>query len=305
MHISVLLTEVIENLNIKNNSVIVDATLGYAGHSSEILKRIPNGKLYAFDQDKEAIGFSKEKLSNIGNNFEIIKSNFVNMKDELQKRNVTHVDGILFDLGVSSPQLDEDYRGFSFHKDATLDMRMDQEQELTAKIVVNTYSLEQLTNIMKEYGEEKYAYNIAKKIVKVREEKEINTTLELVEIIKSAVPEKYKREHHPARKVFQAIRIEVNHELEVFEKALIDALDLIDINGRICVITFHSLEDRICKRIFKAKTEIDSNLKNMPIIPDEYLPSFKIVKVIEPSNKELEKNNRSRSSKLRIIERIK
>lgn len=305
MHISVLLTEVIENLNIKNNSVIVDATLGYAGHSSEILKRIPNGKLYAFDQDKEAIGFSKEKLSNIGNNFEIIKSNFVNMKDELQKRNVTHVDGILFDLGVSSPQLDEDYRGFSFHKDATLDMRMDQEQELTAKIVVNTYSLEQLTNIMKEYGEEKYAYNIAKKIVKVREEKEINTTLELVEIIKSAVPEKYKREHHPARKVFQAIRIEVNHELEVFEKALIDALDLIDINGRICVITFHSLEDRICKRIFKEKTEIDSNLKNMPIIPDEYLPNFKIVKVIEPSNKELEKNNRSRSSKLRIIERIK
>ena len=305
MHISVLLTEVIENLNIKNNSVIVDATLGYAGHSSEILKRIPNGKLYAFDQDKEAIGFSKEKLSNIGNNFEIIKSNFVNMKDELQKRNVTHVDGILFDLGVSSPQLDEDYRGFSFHKDATLDMRMDQEQELTAKIVVNTYSLEQLTNIMKEYGEEKYAYNIAKKIVKIREEKEINTTLELVEIIKSAVPEKYKREHHPARKVFQAIRIEVNHELEVFEKALIDALDLIDINGRICVITFHSLEDRICKRIFKEKTEIDSNLKNMPIIPDEYLPNFKIVKVIEPSNKELEKNNRSRSSKLRIIERIK
>lgn len=305
MHISVLLTEVIENLNIKNNSVIVDATLGYAGHSSEILKRIPNGKLYAFDQDKEAIGFSKEKLSNIGNNFEIIKSNFVNMKDELQKRNVTHVDGILFDLGVSSPQLDEDYRGFSFHKDATLDMRMDQEQELTAKIVVNTYSLEQLTNIMKEYGEEKYAYNIAKKIVKVREEKEINTTLELVEIIKSAVPEKYKREHHPARKVFQAIRIEVNHELEVFEKALIDALDLIDINGRICVITFHSLEDRICKRIFKEKTEIDSNLKNMPIIPDEYLPNFKIVKVIEPSNKELEENNRSRSSKLRIIERIK
>lgn len=305
MHISVLLTEVIENLNIKNNSVIVDATLGYAGHSSEILKRIPNGKLYAFDQDKEAIGFSKEKLSNIGNNFEIIKSNFVNMKDELQKRNVTHVDGILFDLGVSSPQLDEDYRGFSFHKDATLDMRMDQEQELTAKIVVNTYSLEQLTNIMKEYGEEKYAYNIAKKIVKIREEKEINTTLELVEIIKSSVPEKYKREHHPARKVFQAIRIEVNHELEVFEKALIDALDLIDINGRICVITFHSLEDRICKRIFKEKTEIDSNLKNMPIIPDEYLPSFKIVKVIEPSNKELEENNRSRSSKLRIIERIK
>lgn len=305
MHISVLLTEVIENLNIKNNSVIVDATLGYAGHSSEILKKIPDGKLYAFDQDKEAIHFSEQKLSNISSNYEIINSNFVHMKEELAKRNVTSVNGILFDLGVSSPQLDEDYRGFSFHKDAVLDMRMNQDQELTAKIVVNTYSLEQLTKIMQEYGEEKYAYSIAKKIVKVREDKEINTTLELVEIIKSAVPEKYKREHHPARKVFQAIRIEVNHELEVFEKALRDALDLVEINGRICVITFHSLEDRICKRIFKEKTEIDSNLKNMPIIPKEYLPNFKIVKVIEPSNKEIEQNSRSRSSKLRVIERIK
>lgn len=305
MHISVLLTEVIENLNLKENSVIVDATLGYAGHSSEILKKISKGKLYSFDQDQEAIDFSKEKLKKISNNFEIIKSNFVHMKEELEKRNVTKVDGILFDLGVSSPQLDEDYRGFSFHKDAVLDMRMNQEQNLTAKEVVNTYSLEQLTKIMKEYGEEKYAYSIAKKIVSEREKKEINTTLELVEIIKSAVPEKYKRDHHPARKVFQAIRIEVNHELEVFEKALMDALDLIDINGRICVITFHSLEDRICKRIFKEKTEIDSNLKNMPIIPDEYLPNFKIVKVIEPSSRELEENNRSRSSRLRIIERIK
>lgn len=305
MHISVLLKEVIDNLNLKRDSVIVDATLGYAGHSSEILKKIPDGKLYAFDQDKEAIHFSEQKLSNISSNYEIINSNFVHMKEELAKRNVTSVNGILFDLGVSSPQLDEDYRGFSFHKDAVLDMRMNQDQELTAKIVVNTYSLEQLTKIMQEYGEEKYAYSIAKKIVKVREDKEINTTLELVEIIKSAVPEKYKREHHPARKVFQAIRIEVNHELEVFEKALRDALDLVEINGRICVITFHSLEDRICKRIFKEKTEIDSNLKNMPIIPKEYLPNFKIVKVIEPSNKEIEQNSRSRSSKLRVIERIK
>ena len=305
MHISVLLKEVIDNLNLKRDSVIVDATLGYAGHSSEILKKIPDGKLYAFDQDKEAIHFSEQKLSNISSNYEIINSNFVHMKEELAKRNVTSANGILFDLGVSSPQLDEDYRGFSFHKDAVLDMRMNQDQELTAKIVVNTYSLEQLTKIMQEYGEEKYAYSIAKKIVKVREDKEINTTLELVEIIKSAVPEKYKREHHPARKVFQAIRIEVNHELEVFEKALRDALDLVEINGRICVITFHSLEDRICKRIFKEKTEIDSNLKNMPIIPKEYLPNFKIVKVIEPSNKEIEQNSRSRSSKLRVIERIK
>ena len=305
MHISVLLKEVIENLNLKENSVIVDATLGYAGHSSEILKKIKNGKLYAFDQDIEAINFSKEKLSRIGKNYEIIKSNFVNLKEELNKRNVTKVDGILFDLGVSSPQLDEDYRGFSFHKDAILDMRMNQEQSLSAKEVVNNYSLEELTRIFKEYGEEKFAYSIAKKIIESRTKKPIETTLELVEIIKTGVPEKYKREHHPARKVFQAIRIEVNKELEVFEKALYDALDLIDINGRICVITFHSLEDKICKRIFKEKTEIDRNFKNMPIIPDKYLPNYKIVKVIEPSSQELEKNNRSRSSKLRVIERIK
>lgn len=305
MHISVLLKEVIENLNLKEDSVIVDATLGYAGHSSEILKKIKNGKLYAFDQDIEAINFSKDKLSKIGNNYEIIKSNFVNMKEELNKRNITKVDGILFDLGVSSPQLDEDYRGFSFHKDAILDMRMNQEQSLSAKEVVNNYSLEELTRIFKEYGEEKFAYSIAKKIIENRNIKPIETTLELVEIIKTGVPEKYKREHHPARKVFQAIRIEVNKELEVFEKALYDALELIDINGRICVITFHSLEDKICKRIFKEKTEINKDLKNMPVIPDEYLPNYKIVKVIEPTNKELEENNRSRSSKLRIIERIK
>lgn len=305
MHISVLLKEVIENLNLKEDSVIVDATLGYAGHSSEILKKIKNGKLYAFDQDIEAINFSKDKLSKIGNNYEIIKSNFVNMKEELNKRNVTKVNGILFDLGVSSPQLDEDYRGFSFHKDAILDMRMNQEQSLSAKEVVNNYSLEELTRIFKEYGEEKFAYSIAKKIIENRNIKPIETTLELVEIIKTGVPEKYKREHHPARKVFQAIRIEVNKELEVFEKALYDALELIDINGRICVITFHSLEDKICKRTFKEKTEINKDLKNMPVIPDEYLPNYKIVKVIEPTNKELEENNRSRSSKLRIIERIK
>lgn len=305
MHISVLLTEVINNLNLKEDSVIVDATLGYAGHSSEILKRIPKGQLYAFDQDKEAITFSKEKLNKINTNFEIIKSNFVYMKEELSKRNIQKVDGILFDLGVSSPQLDEDYRGFSFHKDATLDMRMDTEQEFNAKTLINTYSLEELTRIFKEYGEEKFAYSIAKKIVEARIYKPIETTLELVEIIKTGVPEKYKREHHPARKVFQAIRIEVNKELEVFEKALLDALDLLNINGRICVITFHSLEDKICKRIFKEKTDIDFNLKNMPIIPDEYLPKYKIIKVIEPSKNELEKNNRSRSSKLRVIERIK
>ena len=302
MHISVLLEESIENLKLNKNSIVVDATLGRAGHSSLILKNIPNGHLYAFDQDKEAIEESNKKLKDIASNYTIIKSNFVNMKQELNKLGIDKVDAILFDLGVSSPQLDEDYRGFSFHNDAYLDMRMDLDNELTAHQVVNTYTKEELTDILYKYGDEKFAPKIATKII---ENRPINTTLELVEVIKSAVPEKYKREKHPARKVFQAIRIEVNNELEVFENALKDALELLNINGRICVITFHSLEDRICKNIFKSVTEIDKNLKNMPVIPLEYLPNYKLIKTIEPSNEEIEKNNRSRSAKLRIIERIK
>ena len=302
MHISVLLKESIDNLKLKENSIVVDATLGRAGHSSEILKKIPNGFLYAFDQDEEAITESNEKLKNIAFNYKIIKSNFVNMKSELEKNNITKVDAILFDLGVSSPQLDEDYRGFSFHHDAYLDMRMDLNNHLTAHKVVNEYSKEQLIDIFYKYGDEKFAPKIATKII---ENRPINTTLELVEVIKSAVPEKYKREKHPARKIFQAIRIEVNNELEVFDKALRDALELLNINGRICVITFHSLEDKICKNIFKSVTEIDKNLKNMPVVPDEYLPNYRIIKTIEPSKEEIEKNNRSRSAKLRIIERIK
>lgn len=302
MHISVLLKESVDNLKLKENSIVVDATLGRAGHSSEILKKIPNGFLYAFDQDEEAITESNEKLKNISSNYKIIKSNFVNMKSELEKNNITKVDAILFDLGVSSPQLDEDYRGFSFHHDAYLDMRMDLNNHLTAHKVVNEYSKEQLIDIFYKYGDEKFAPKIAIKII---ENRPINTTLELVEVIKSAVPEKYKREKHPARKIFQAIRIEVNNELEVFDKALRDALELLNINGRICVITFHSLEDKICKNIFKSVTEIDKNLKNIPVIPDEYLPNYRIIKTIEPSKEEIEKNNRSRSAKLRIIERIK
>ncbi len=305
MHISVLLNECITNLNLKEDSLVVDATLGYAGHSSEILKRIPRGFLFAFDQDDEAIKVSSDKLNNISDNYKIIRSNFVNITDKLKENNIDSVDAILFDLGVSSPQLDEDYRGFSFHKEAFLDMRMDTTKELTAYKVVNEYSLEELTDIFYKYGEEKYAKGIAKRIVDYRENKEIKTTLELVEIIKTGVPEKYKREKHPARKVFQAIRIEVNKELDVFESALKQSLDLLNINGRICVITFHSLEDRICKNIFKSVTEIDKNLKNLPVIPEKYLPNFKIVKVIDPSKEELENNNRARSAKLRVIERIK
>lgn len=302
MHISVLLKESIDNLNLNEKSIVVDATLGRAGHSSEILKKIPNGFLYAFDQDEEAIIESEKKLKEIAANYKIIKNNFVNIKQELEKNNIEKVDAILFDLGVSSPQLDEDYRGFSFHQDAYLDMRMDLNNPLTAHKVVNEYSKEQLIDIFYKYGDEKFAPKIATKII---EKRPINTTLELVEVIKSAVPEKYKREKHPARKIFQAIRIEVNNELEVFEKTLKDSLELLNINGRICVITFHSLEDKICKNIFKSVTEIDKNLKNMPVIPDEYLPNYKIIKTIEPSKEEIENNNRSRSAKLRIIERIK
>ena len=305
MHKSVLLEEAIHYLNLKEDAIIVDCTLGYGGHSSEILKRIPKGHLYAFDQDEEAIQSASKRLSEISSNFTIIKSNFVHLKEKLQELGITKVDGILFDLGVSSPQLDEDERGFSFHKDARLDMRMDQSQKKDAKEVVNTYSYEQLVQIMKTYGEEKFAPRIAKNIVESRQEKEIVTTLELVEIIKNSVPEKYRREHHPARKVFQAIRIEVNDELNVFEKALKDALELIDVNGRVCVITFHSLEDIICKRIMKDVSTLPNELKNLPVVPENLKPNFQMIKTIHPSKEELEENRRARSAKLRVIERVK
>lgn len=301
MHKSVLLEESIDNLNLKEESIVVDCTLGYGGHSSEILKRIKRGFLFAFDQDSEAIAFSKDRLSKIRENYEIINSNFVNIKSELEKRNVYKVDSILYDLGVSSPQLDEEERGFSFHKDARLDMRMDRSQVLDAYTVVNTYSYDDLVRIFKEYGEEKYSNSIAKGIITSRP---ITTTLELVDVIKNKVPEKYRREHHPARKIFQAIRIEVNDELNVFEKSLRDSLEMLNIGGRICVITFHSLEDKICKRIFKEVSSIDPSLKKLPIIPDEYLPKYKIIKTIDPSLNEVSNNNRARSAKLRIIERI-
>lgn len=304
MHKSVLLDECIHYLNLKDDSVIVDCTLGYGGHSSEILKRIPNGFLYAFDQDLDAINSSQKRLSELASNYEIIKSNFVNLRKELTKR-TDLVDGILYDLGVSSPQLDEDERGFSFHKDARLDMRMDKSSPFSAYDVVNTYSYEELTNILYKYGEEKYASSIVKNIIKKREIKPIETTLELAEIIKESVPEKYRRDKHPARKTFQAIRIEVNHELDVFETSIKDALDLIKVGGRVCVITFHSLEDRMCKQIFKEVSEVDNLLRKLPIIPEDKMPKFKVIANISPSLEELEFNNRARSARLRVIERVR
>lgn len=304
MHVSVLLNESIKNLNIKEDGIYVDCTLGLAGHSKEILKRIKRGKLFAFDQDGEAINYSKKILDQISNNYEIINSNFVNIKEELNKRGIEKVDGILFDLGVSSVQLDEAERGFSYNKDAKLDMRMNNQSSLSAYDVVNNYSEEELIKIFYEYGEEKYSRSIARGIIKARENKKIETTIELAEIIKNNVPEKYKRDSHPARKVFQAIRIEVNKELDVFKIALDDAVDMLNENGRICVITFHSLEDRICKKKFKELSEVDKLVKGLPVIPDEYKPVIKIIDKIKPSKEEIKNNNRSRSAILRVAEKL-
>lgn len=306
-HYSVLKEEAIQYLNLRSDSVIVDATLGYAGHASEILKQIPNGYLYAFDADLEAIDYSTQKLSEIGNNFEIIHANFQEMKEELLKRGIIKVDGILFDLGVSSPQIDSQSRGFSFMRDENLDMRMDQTKSFTAKDLVNNYSFEQLRDIFFQYGEEKKSVFIAKEIVEMRKHKSIDSTLELVQIIQKAVGANYFYKTHPERNIFQAIRIEVNQELKVLENVLPDAIHLLKLQGRLCVITFHSLEDRLVKKIFKKYSELDEHVKGLPEIPFRYLPEVQLIlkKPILPSDQELNQNTRSRSAKLRVIERIK
>lgn len=302
MHKSVLLDEVLDALDIKEDGIYIDCTLGYAGHSKAILQKIKKGKLYAFDQDKEARDYSSKILLEVSNNFEIISNNFIYLKDELEKRNHTKIDGILFDLGVSSPQFDNSKRGFSYHNDARLDMRMDLDSSLDAYYVVNSYPYEKLVKILFVYGEEKYAKQIAKNIDRARTEKNIETTLELAEIISASVPEKYKRTGHPARKTFQAIRIEVNNELGVFSKALEDAIELLKPNGRVAVITFHSLEDRICKNIFKKYSKEDEIAKGMPgVVSDAKLKLFKKIK---PSTEEISENNRSRSAILRVAEKI-
>lgn len=304
-HKSVLLKESIDNLNIKVNGVYVDATLGFGGHSLEILKRINKGFLFAFDQDSEAIEYSKERLKEY-KNFKIIKSNFSNIKKCLLDEGIDKVDGILFDIGVSSMQLDEDYRGFSYHNDAKLDMRMDTDSDFSAYELVNNYSYSELVRVLRDYGEEKYASSIARNIIKYRENKDIVTTLELVEIIKKSMPMRELRDGHPARKTFQAIRIEVNHELDVLTTALHQAIDMLKVGGRLCVITFHSLEDRIVKNIFREYSEVDSKFSKLPYVPEEYMPKLKIIsKGITPSKEELEFNNRARSSRLRVVEKIK
>lgn len=300
MHKSVLLNESIEYLNIRPDGTYIDATLGYAGHSGEILARLETeGFLFAFDQDIDAVTYSTNKLSAIGNNFKIFHTNFKNMKDFIN----TKVDGILFDLGVSSPQLDEQERGFSFHKDAPLDMRMDKREKLSAREVVNTYSLEKLIDILYVYGEEANAKSIAKGIVSSRP---INSTLELAEVIKNNVPLSYRRKGNPCRKTFQAIRIEVNNELGILENSLLDAFSLLKKGGRLCVITFHSLEDRIVKNTFNNLSKESELAKKLPVVPDELKPKGKLItkKPIVPTEEELELNKRSRSAKLRVIEKL-
>ena len=306
MHYSVLLKESIDGLNIKDGGTYVDCTLGYAGHSKVILEKNKKGKLFAFDEDENAVKYSKEALSSIGDNFTIFKENFSNLKETLEKENILKVDGFLFDLGFSSPQIDDAKRGFSFKLNAPLDMRMDTQNSLTAKDVVNTYSLEKLTEIFFKFAEEKYSKVIASAICKERKNKEIVTTFELVDIIQKAVGASYFYKNNPEREIFQAIRIEVNNELSVIEKALPDAIDMLSKGGRICVITFHSLEDRLVKQIFKKYSEVDDILKGMIDIPDEYKPKIKIInkKPILPTDEEINENSRSHSAKLRIVERI-
>lgn len=299
-HIPIMLDEVINALNIKEDGKYVDATLGYGGHSAAILKRVKRGYLFAFDQDQSAITFSNERLSNINNNYKIIDSNFVDMKKYFDQLNISGVDGILFDLGVSSPQLDEAERGFSYHHDARLDMRMDQRSDVSAHDVVNKYPLEELAKIFRDYGDEKYSYYIAKKIIQAREKQPINTTHELVDIIKSAIPKKDQIKKHPAKKVFQAIRIEVNKEMEVLTTALVEAINLLNPGGVICVITFHSLEDRVVKNILSKYSKLDNKLMRLPSIPEHLQPPLIKTKKIKPSQEEIINNKRARSAILRV-----
>lgn len=304
-HIPVMLHEAVEGLNIKPQGIYLDLTIGRAGHSSEILKKLVTGKLIGFDQDEEAIKESKERLSKINDRFEIIHSNFRNFASYLPNRNIDYVDGILMDLGVSSPQFDEGDRGFSYKEDAPLDMRMDQRNPLTAEYIVNNYPLDKLTQVFQKYGEDKFSYSIAKNIVKQREIAPIKTTLELVEIIKRSKPMKVlKKEGHPAKQIFQALRIEVNDELNVLQETLDEAFKYLRPHGgRLVVITFHSGEDKIVKTKFKEQAVEVGNRLDGPMKTESKGYCLVNNKPIVASKKELEMNHRSISAKLRIIER--
>ncbi|MFC5627425.1 16S rRNA (cytosine(1402)-N(4))-methyltransferase RsmH [Aliibacillus thermotolerans] len=306
-HESVLLQETMEGLNIKRDGIYVDCTLGGGGHTEEILTKLAgSGHVYAFDQDDIAIKAAQQRLSPFEGQFTVIHSNFIHIKEELRVRGVNGVDGILFDLGVSSPQFDSSSRGFSYRFDAPLDMRMNRKQSLTAREVVNEWSYEDLHFILSRYGEEKFAKQIARRIEAKRKKKPIETTLELTEIVKEAIPAPARRKGgHPAKRTFQAIRIAVNDELKVLETALTDAIHLLNKKGRIAVITFHSLEDRICKRLFKKKSSNPTLPKGLPVIPEGAEPILKLItkKPITASEEELKRNHRAHSAKLRIAEK--
>lgn len=306
-HTPVLLNEAIDYLDIKEDGTYVDCTLGFAGHSREILKRIPKGHLYVFDQDTETLPVAKETLSKTGSNFTVFEKNFATLKPSLQSVDVEGVDGILYDLGVSSHHFDAADRGFSYRvDDAELDMRMDQRQSLTAREIVNTYSKKALQDIFFQYGEERFAPRIAERILKERDHTPIETTGQLVAIVKKALPGKVlSKKGHPAKKTFQALRIAVNGELDVLRTSLRDALDMLNPEGVIVVITFHSLEDRIVKNIFKEASTVD-HPKELPTMPTT-TPDFKLLhrKVIRPTEEEVNRNNRAHSAKLRAIQKVK
>ncbi len=308
-HVSVLLNETIEGLNVKPDGIYVDLTLGRGGHSKEVLKRLTTGHLYSFDKDEIAIEESKQNLAEFSEKFTGIHDDFRNFRKNLDSLNIDKIDGIMADLGVSSPQFDDASRGFSYKEDARLDMRMDRRQKFSAYELINTYSLNDLTRVFRDYGEDKFSYQIARKIVEKRAKKPIETTFELVDIIKEAKPQKeLMKKGHPAKQIFQAIRIEVNDELGALKVVLEDALKSLKVGGRACFITFHSLEDRMVKNAFNNVSKVEGTRHNVFSLPSEKdLPDYRLVnnKVIIPSLEEMESNPRSKSAKLRIIERVK
>lgn len=313
-HITVLLNEAVAGLNIQPNGTYVDATLGGGGHTTLILKEMgPNGSghLYSFDQDETAIHYNQEQLAQPiqSHRLTLIKDNFRHLKVALAHQGVAAIDGIVYDLGVSSPQFDDAQRGFSYRLDAPLDMRMNQEQSLSAKEIVNEWSYEQLVRILYRYGEERFAKQIARRIEIRRREHPIETTLQLVDVIKEGIPARARRHGgHPAKKSFQAIRVAVNDELGALEESLEQSLEILKPGGRISVITFQSLEDRLVKTMFREKTSLADELPSgLPVVPPEMQPKFKLInkKPIRPNQQELNTNHRAHSAKLRVIEKIK
>ena len=302
-HYSVLLKETVEQLHIKPDGIYVDGTLGGGGHAFEVCSRLTTGHLYGIDQDDAAIAASGERLASFGDRVTILRENYCNIKSVLYSESVTRVDGIILDLGVSSHQLDESERGFSYRFDAPLDMRMDRRQTLTARDIVNGYSEGELYRVIRDYGEERFAANIAKHIVRARQDKPVETTFQLNDIIKAAIPAKMRQNGHPSKQTFQAIRIECNRELDVLKNSLDELIGLLAPEGRLCVTTFHSLEDRIVKTTFKRNENPCTCPPGFPVCVCGQVSKGSVItkKPILPSDKELEENNRSKSAKLRVF----